>query len=42
MIWFTLSYMKGGATELWADAYVDHTLETNDWGTWEEFLDKLA
>jgi hypothetical protein len=32
MIWFTLSYMKGGAAELWANAYVDNTLETNDWG----------
>jgi hypothetical protein len=42
MIWFTLSYMKGGAAELWANAYMDHALETNDWGTWEEFLDKLA
>jgi hypothetical protein len=42
MIWFTLSYMKGGATELWANAYVDNALETNDWRTWEEFLDKLA
>jgi hypothetical protein len=42
MIWFTLSYMKGGAVELWANAYVDQALETNDWGTWEEFLDKLA
>jgi hypothetical protein len=42
MIWFTLSYMKGGAAELWANVYVDNALETNDWGTWEEFLDKLA
>jgi hypothetical protein len=23
MIWFTLSYMKGGEAELWANAYVD-------------------
>jgi hypothetical protein len=42
MIWFTLSYMKGGEAELWANAYVDQTLKTNDWGTWEEFLDKLV
>jgi hypothetical protein len=42
MIWFTLSYMKGGAAELWANAYVDNALETNNWGTCEEFLDKLA
>jgi hypothetical protein len=42
MIWFTLSYMKGGAAELWANAYVDNALETNNWGTWEEFLDRLA
>jgi hypothetical protein len=42
MIWFTLSYMKGGDAELWANAYVDKALENNDWGTWEEFLDRLA
>jgi hypothetical protein len=42
IIWFTLSYMKGGEAELWANAYVDQALETNNWGTWEEFLDKLA
>jgi hypothetical protein len=42
MIWFTLSYMKGGVAELWANAYVDNALDTNNWGTWEEFLDKLA
>jgi hypothetical protein len=42
MIWFTLSYMKGGAAELWANAYVDNALETNDWETWEEFLNRLA
>jgi hypothetical protein len=39
---FTLSYMKGGAAELWTNAYVDNALETNDWRTWEEFLDRLA
>jgi hypothetical protein len=42
MIWFTLSYMKGGAVELWANSYVDKALEDNDWGMWEEFLDQLA
>jgi hypothetical protein len=42
MIWFTLSYMKGGEAELWANAYVDRAIETNDWGSWEDFLDKLA
>jgi hypothetical protein len=42
MIWFVLSYMKGGDTELWANAYVDKALENNDWGVWEDFLDKLA
>jgi hypothetical protein len=31
MIWFTLSYMKGGEAELWANAYVDKALEENDW-----------
>jgi hypothetical protein len=42
MIWFVLSYMKGGDAELWANAYVDKALENNDWGVWEDFLDKLA
>jgi hypothetical protein len=42
MIWFTLSYMKGREAELWANTYVNQALETNDWGTWEEFLNKLA
>jgi hypothetical protein len=42
MIWFVLSYMKGGDAELWANAYVDQALENNDWGVWEDFLDKLA
>jgi hypothetical protein len=42
MIWFTLSYMKGGAAELWANVYVDQALESDDWGTWEDCLDKLA
>jgi hypothetical protein len=27
MIWFVLSYMKGGDAELWANAYVDKALE---------------
>jgi hypothetical protein len=34
--------MKGGAAELWANAYVDQALESDDWGMWEDFLDKLA
>jgi hypothetical protein len=42
MIWFVLSYMKGGEAELWANAYVDQALENNDLGVWEDFLDKLA
>jgi hypothetical protein len=42
MIWFVLSYMKGGDAELWANAYMDKALENNDWGIWEDFLDKLA
>jgi hypothetical protein len=42
MIWFVLSYMKGGDAELWANAHVDKALENNDWGVWEDFLDKLA
>jgi hypothetical protein len=42
MIWFALSYMKGGEAELWANAYVDRALEDNDWGMWEAFLDQLA
>jgi hypothetical protein len=42
MIWFTLSYMKGGEAELWANTYVDQALEMNNWGMWEEFLNKLA
>jgi hypothetical protein len=42
MIWFVLSYMKRGDAELWANAYMDKALENNDWGVWEDFLDKLA
>jgi hypothetical protein len=42
MIWFVLSYMKGGDAELWVNAYVDKALENDDWGVWEDFLDKLA
>jgi hypothetical protein len=42
MIWFALSYMKDGEAELWVNTYIDKALENNDWGTWEEFLDKLA
>jgi hypothetical protein len=42
MIWFALSYMKGGESKLWANSYIDKALEENDWGTWETFLDLLA
>jgi hypothetical protein len=42
MIWFTLSYMKGGDAELWANTYVDRAIENDSWGTWEDFLWKLA
>jgi hypothetical protein len=42
MIWFVLSYMKGGDAELWANAYVDKALENDCWGTWTDFLDALA
>jgi hypothetical protein len=42
MIWFILSYMKGGDAELWANAYVDKALKNHDWGVWEDFLDKLV
>jgi hypothetical protein len=42
MIWFALSYMKGGAAELWANTYMDKALKENDWGTWEMFLDQLT
>jgi hypothetical protein len=42
MIWFTLSYMKGSEVELWANTYMDRAIETNDWGSWEDFLDRLA
>jgi hypothetical protein len=41
MIWFTLSYMKGGDAELWTNAYVDRAIENDDWGTWEDFLGRL-
>jgi hypothetical protein len=33
---------EGREAELWANTYVDWALENNDWGTWEEFLDRLA
>jgi hypothetical protein len=42
MIWFTLSYTKGGDAELWANSYVNRAMESNNWGTWEDFLDQLA
>jgi hypothetical protein len=42
MIWFVLSYMKGGDAELWANAYVDKALENDDWGLWVDFLDVMA
>jgi hypothetical protein len=42
MIWFALSYMKGGEAELWANSYVNKALEENDWRMWETFLDSLA
>jgi hypothetical protein len=42
MIWFVLSYMKGGDAELWSNAYVDRALENDDWGTWVDFLDMMA
>jgi hypothetical protein len=42
IIWFALSYMKGGVAELWANTYMDKALEENDWGMWEVFLDQLA
>jgi hypothetical protein len=42
MIWFVLSYMKGGDAELWASAYVDRAIESDDWGQWTDFLDAMA
>jgi hypothetical protein len=42
MIWFVLSYMKGGDAELWANTYVDRALENDNWGSWVGFLDALA
>jgi hypothetical protein len=42
MIWFVLSYMKGGDAELWANVYVDKAIESNDWGQWTDFLDQMT
>jgi hypothetical protein len=33
---------KFKAQELWANAYVDRAIENDSWGTWEDFLGKLA
>jgi hypothetical protein len=42
MILFALSYMMEGAVELWANTYVDKSLEEENWGTWEGVLEALS
>jgi hypothetical protein len=42
MVIFALSYMKEGSATRWADAFVDKALEEDDWGSYSNFLDKLA
>jgi hypothetical protein len=42
MVIFALSYMKEGSAARWADAFMDRALEEDDWGTYPNFLDKLA
>jgi hypothetical protein len=34
--------MAEGAAKLWANAFVDRALKTENWGLWQDFLDELA
>jgi len=39
---FTLSHMKGGLAEEWANVYIDRANSpTGDWGTWPVFVEAL-
>jgi hypothetical protein len=42
MVIFALSYMKEGSVARWVDAFVDKALEEDYWGTYPNFLNKLA
>jgi hypothetical protein len=42
MILFALLYMMEGLAELWANAYVNKSLEEENWGLWENFLEALS
>jgi hypothetical protein len=42
MVIFTLSYMKEGSAARWADMFVDRALEDDNWGTYPDFLNRIA
>ena len=41
-ILFVLSYMRQGRAGRWADDFVERATTNEDWGTWEDFKDKMA
>jgi hypothetical protein len=42
MILFALSYMVNRVAELWANAFMDQVLESENWRLWQDFLDELV